>query len=52
MWSFMYSKYSLPNIIRIMNLSRMRITDLVAGMGKKRNVYRLLVGKTERERPL
>jgi hypothetical protein len=47
MWSFMYSKYSLPNIIRIINLRRMSLAGLVAGMGEKRNVCRLLVGKTE-----
>jgi hypothetical protein len=30
----------------------MRWTGHVAGMGEKRNAYRLLVGKSERKRPL
>jgi hypothetical protein len=37
--------YSLPNIIRIMKLRRIRWAGHVARMGKKRNAYRLLVGK-------
>jgi hypothetical protein len=31
---------------------RMRLAGHVAHMGEKRNAYRLLVGKPERERPL
>jgi hypothetical protein len=40
------------SIIRIMNSRRMRWAEYVAGMGEKRNAYRLLVGKPERRRPL
>jgi hypothetical protein len=39
-------------IIRIMKSRRMRWAGHVARMGEKRNVYRLLVGKPERKRPL
>jgi hypothetical protein len=31
---------------------RMRLEGHVAGMGEKRNVYRILVGKPEKKRPL
>jgi hypothetical protein len=41
-----------PNIIRIVKSRRMRWAGHVARMGEKRNVYRLLVGKTEGKRPL
>jgi hypothetical protein len=41
-----------PNIIRIIKSRRMRWAGHVARMGEKRNVYRLLVGKPEGERPL
>jgi hypothetical protein len=44
--------YSSPNIIRIIKSTRMRWAGLVAGMGEKRNAYRLLVGKPEGKRPL
>jgi hypothetical protein len=44
--------YSLPSIIRIIKLRRMRWACHVARMGEKRNAYRLLVGKPERNRPL
>jgi hypothetical protein len=44
--------YSSPSIIRIINSRRMRWAGHVAGMGKKRNVYRLLVGKPEGKRSL
>jgi hypothetical protein len=39
--------YSLPSIIRIIKLRRMRWAGHVARMGKKRNAYRLLVEKPE-----
>jgi hypothetical protein len=42
----------LPSIIRIIKSRRMRWTGHVARMGKKRNSYRLLVGKPEGKRPL
>jgi hypothetical protein len=44
--------YSSPSIIRIIKLRRMRCEGHVARMGKKRNAYRLLVGKPEGKRPL
>jgi hypothetical protein len=44
--------YSSPSIIRIMKSRRMRWADHVARMGAKRNMYRLLVGKPEGERPI
>jgi hypothetical protein len=44
--------YSSPSIIRIIKLRRMRWAGHVAGMGKKRNAYSLLVGKPEGKRPL
>jgi hypothetical protein len=46
------NSYSSPNIIKMINWGRMRWTRHVAQMGKKRNVYRLLVGKPERKRLL
>jgi hypothetical protein len=44
--------YSLPSIIRVINPRRMRWAAHVAPMEEKRNVYRLLVGKSEGKRPL
>jgi hypothetical protein len=39
--------YSSPSIIRIIKSRRIRWADHVARMGKKRNAYRLLLGKPE-----
>jgi hypothetical protein len=39
--------YSLPSITTIIKLRRIRWPDHVARMGEKRNVVRLLVGKSE-----
>jgi hypothetical protein len=44
--------YSSPSIIRIIKSRRMRWAGHVARTGKKRNAYRLLVGKPEGKRPL
>jgi hypothetical protein len=44
--------YSLPRIITMISSKKMRCVGHVAQMGKKRNVYRLLVGKPEGKRPL
>jgi hypothetical protein len=44
--------YSSPSIIRIIKSRRMRWAGHVARMGKKRNAYRLLVGKPEGKGPL
>jgi hypothetical protein len=44
--------YSSPNIIRQIKSRRMRWVGHVAHMGEERNVYRVLMGKTEGKRPL
>jgi hypothetical protein len=44
--------YFSPSIIRLIKSRRMRWAGYVARMGKKRNAYRLLVGKPEGKRPL
>jgi hypothetical protein len=44
--------YSSPNIIRISKGRRIRWAGHIAGMGEKRNVYRLLVGKPDGTRLL
>jgi hypothetical protein len=48
----LHNLYSSSGIIRIIKSRRMRWAGHVAPMGEKRNVYRLLVGKPEGERPL
>jgi hypothetical protein len=48
----LHDLYSSPSIIRVIKLRRMRRAGHVAGMGEKRNAYRLLVGKPEGKRPL
>jgi hypothetical protein len=48
----LHNLYSSPSIIRIIKLRRMRWAGHVARMGEKRNVYSLLVGKSEGKRPL
>jgi hypothetical protein len=44
--------YSSPNIIRQIKSRRMRWVGHVAHMGEERNVYRVLMGKPERKRPI
>jgi len=44
--------YSSPNIVRVIKSRRMRWAGHVARMGEERAVYRVLVGKLERRRPL
>jgi len=44
--------YSSPNIVRLIKSRRMRWAGHVARMGEKRGVYRVLLGKLERRRPL
>jgi hypothetical protein len=39
--------YSSPNIIRMIKSGRMRWPGHVARIGKKRDAYKLLVGKSE-----
>jgi hypothetical protein len=48
----LHNLYSSPSIIRIIKLKRMRWAGHVARMEEKRNVYRLLVGNPEGDRPL
>src|SRR5215510_16575000 len=44
--------YSLPNIVRVVKLRRMRWEGHVAHMGEERGVHRGLVGKPGGKRPL
>jgi len=44
--------YSSPNVVRVIKSRRMRWAGLVARMGERRGVYRVLVGKPEGKRPL
>ena len=39
-----------PNIIRVIKLRRMKWVEHVTGMGERRGVYRVLVGKPEGKR--
>jgi hypothetical protein len=41
--------YSLPNIVQVVKSKRMRWAGHVARMGERRGVYRVLVGKPEKE---
>jgi hypothetical protein len=47
----LHNLYS-PNLIRMIKSRRMKWAGHVAGMGEKRNAYRILVGKPEGKRPL
>jgi hypothetical protein len=44
--------YSLPNIVQVIKLRRLRWAGHVAHMGEGRGVYRVLVGKPEGKRLL
>jgi len=44
--------YSSPSIVRVIKSRRMRWVGRVTRMGERRCVYRVLVGKPERQRPL
>jgi hypothetical protein len=48
----LHNLYSLPSIIRSINLKMMMWAGHVARLGEKSNEYRLLVGKPEGKRPL
>jgi hypothetical protein len=48
----LHNLYSSPSIIRIIMSRRMRWAGHIAGMGEKRNAYRILVGMPEGKRPL
>jgi hypothetical protein len=47
-----HNLYSSPDIIRQIKSRRMRWAGHVARMGVGRNVYRVLMGKSEGKRPL
>jgi hypothetical protein len=48
----LHNLYSSPNIIRLIKSRRMRSSGHVARMGKKKNAYRIFVGKAEGKWPL
>jgi hypothetical protein len=48
----LHKLHSAPNIIRMIKSRRVRCLGEVARMGKKRNAYRIFVGKPEGKRPL
>jgi hypothetical protein len=48
----LHNLYSSPSIIRMFKSRRMRWAGHVARKGKRRNTYRILVGKPEGKRPL
>jgi len=43
--------YCSPNIVRVIKSRRMRWEGIVARMGDRRGIYRVLVGKPEGKRP-
>jgi hypothetical protein len=48
----LHSLYSSPHIVRVIKSRRMKWAGHVARMGEGRNVYRVLVGRSEGKRPL
>jgi hypothetical protein len=44
--------YCSPNVIRMIKSRRMKWVCHIAGMGEKRNAYRIFVGEPEGKRPL
>jgi hypothetical protein len=48
----LHNLHSSPNIVRVIKSWRLRWAGHVACMGEGRDVYRVLVGKTECKRPL
>jgi hypothetical protein len=48
----LYNLYSSPDTIMQVTSRRMRWAGNVAGMGKEKKVYKILVGKPEGKRPL
>jgi hypothetical protein len=48
----LHDLYSPPCIVRVIKSRRMRRAEHVARMGEGRGVYRVLVRKPERKRPL
>jgi hypothetical protein len=50
--TLLHKLYSSPDIVRQIKSRRMRWAGHVARMGEGRNVYRVLMGKSEGKRPL
>jgi hypothetical protein len=48
----LYNLYASSNIIRVRKSRRMRWAGHGARMGEIRNMYEILVGRTEKKRPL
>jgi hypothetical protein len=48
----LHNLYSSPSVIRIIKSRKIKWAEHVARKGKKRNVYRLLAGRPEGNRPL
>jgi hypothetical protein len=48
----LHNLYSLPNVIRMIKTRRMRWAGNIIRMGKKRNAYRILMGKPEGKKTL
>jgi hypothetical protein len=48
----LHDYYSSPTIVRVIKSRRMRWAGHVAGLGERRGVYRVLMGKLEGKRPL
>jgi hypothetical protein len=48
----LHSLYSSPNTVRVIKSRRMRWAGLVARMGERGGVYRVLTGRPEGKRPL
>jgi len=44
--------YASPNILRVIKSRIMRWAGHVAGVGERRGLYRVLIGKSEGKRPL
>jgi hypothetical protein len=48
----LYGLYSSPSVVRVIKSRRMRWAGHVARMGERRDVYRVLVEKPQKMRPL
>jgi hypothetical protein len=48
----LHSLYSSPNVVRLIKSRGMRLAGHVASIGEDKSVYRVLVGRPERKRPL
>jgi hypothetical protein len=48
----LHNMFTFPNIIRVSNMRRLRWAGYIAHVGEMRDVYRILVGKLDGNRPL